>query len=320
MDARDVRQRDVVLDATTRLAHLVNERLASERRIVAAMEEESRRLHDELSTIERSAGRRLFLRVRGAVIRAASATRHPVFAAESAARRIASSPVLTFPLQSIRDLRRRTLPLRFTLASSSSDAAGPHSPQRLRWIGPVTVRHETAESLLCYPESSIEYRITVPRGSRFMTGCALSPDSWQHRPDAVEFVVTLSVPSSGWRHEATRLVDPVRRPTDRRWVPLTIALPDTAGAGVDVLVTLGTRMPPGTHATHTWALFGEPRFEWPRPAAEIRRSVALLLSRVRTAGLRDTLGMLRRRQSDEEAATYARSVAANTPDDEPRDT
>ncbi len=314
--------REAAVTVAERLAHALTSRLASERLTLAALEEESRRLHDELALMERSAGRRLFLRVRESAMRVVRTVRHPLWTTGSGVRRIAAIPALATARHALHYVRRRSLLLRMVSPVSPltpADAASSADPTRdVRWIGPITVRHDTREALFCHPTASVDYQMTVPSGSRFITGCALSPFVWQHRPAPVDFAVTIHVPATGWRATRRCQVAPSARYTDRRWVPVAIDLPSSTDAAVDVLVTLETRQAPGTPGEYAWAVFGEPRFEWSRSPAEIRRSAAIVVGHVRSQGLRPTLALLRRHQSaEEQAAIYAKWVAAHTmsPDD-----
>ena len=80
--------------------------------------------------------------------------------------------------------------------------------------------------------------------------------------------------------------------TDRRWHPVSIDLPANNGAPLEVVVTLSTRVAAGAGIENAWALFGEPRLEWPRsPAGDARRSPTFA-SRIRSSGLRSSLELL----------------------------
>jgi len=177
--------------------------------------------------------------------------------------------------------------------------------------------------------------MTVPAGSRFVCACAISPQVWQERPPRVEFTIAVHVPAGqaepqddGWRREVTVSIDPGATWTDRRWHTVSIDLPPTDGTPLDVVVTLSTRVAAGAGVDNAWALFGEPRFEWPRSPAEVRRSISTFASRLRTSGLRSSLELLtaagittpdaesyprwvaRHTRSESELATLAEEVAA----------
>src|SRR6188474_242333 len=85
-----------------------------ERLRIAALEQERRALEDNLLVMERSAGRRLFLRGRAALTRAISVVTHPIWTAGTASRAIAAGTPLPSARAAYRHLRWRTLPLRLS--------------------------------------------------------------------------------------------------------------------------------------------------------------------------------------------------------------
>lgn len=299
-------------ELTARLARAAEKRLAIERRRVAELEQESRQLHDDLALMERSRGRRLFLRVRGHIVRAALAARHPVWTAGSAARRITNLPGARLGARGVQHLTTRSFPLRLT-SPAWQRAAHPDDFQAIRWIGPLTIRHTEHEALLCHPDAALVFRVTAPAGSRFETAAAISPNAWQHRPAPVLFRVRIEVPALGWSATREVEIEPARRYTDRRWHPMRIALPDGDGASLDVVVTLETSVRSGTSTAHAWAVFADPRFEWRRAASDIRRSAATFAGRLRHDGPRAALALVRGAPAaEQEAAQYAAWISAHT--------
>jgi GT2 family glycosyltransferase len=303
---------ETALVEASRLRDRLTERLTAQRMVVASLEQESRALHDQLSLMERSAGRRMYLGFRGAAVRALLAARHPVWTAGSAARAAASTRVPRTLRAAVRHLRRRTLPLRVS-APVAELTDQPDDFAAIRWIGPTRIRHEILESLLCHPSSTIQYRVSVPSGSDFVTSCALSPNAWRHHAGAVDFRVRLELPKAGWTTVRECRLDPARRYTDRRWQQIRIPLPPLAEPAADVVVSLQTTAAPGSDTGYAWALFGEPRFEWKRPDADVRASVRMFVQRLRGDGLRATFARLSHgRSADEEAAEYTQWVATHT--------
>jgi GT2 family glycosyltransferase len=211
-----------------------------------------------------------------------------------------------------RHLRRRSLPLRVA-APVLEETSQPPGVPAIRWIGPMTIRHTTFEALLCHPASRVEYRVRVRGGSAFVTGCAISPHAWTHRPGPTDIRVSLKIEETGWAVSRDLRIDPGHRYTDRGWHEVRIELPQSSDA-VEVAVTLETRVAPGGQEAYCWTVFGDPRFEWRRPSAEMRQSLAAFAHRLKTGGLRDALAAARRAPSAEEAATmYARWVEASSP-------
>jgi O-antigen biosynthesis protein len=298
-----------------RLQRALTTRLAAERAQLAALEQESRGLHDELSLMERSAGRRMYLNVRGVALRTFLACRHPAWTAGSVLRGIGATPVPALVRNAIQHLRHRAFPLRL-VAPLAERTDQPEDFSAIRWIGPVAVRHVSFEALFCHPASGIDYRASAPSGSRFVTAFAVAPNAWQHDPGPIDFRVRLEMPATGWSATVERQLDPARRYTDRRWHGIAIPLPAHDGPALDILVTLETRVPPGGRTGYAWALFGDPRFEWRRPALEVRRSIRAFAHRLRTDGPRATLAVLARsRSADEEAAQYTQWVSTHTRSD-----
>ena len=304
------RDRERLERATRALAGAAERRVAMERLTVAAMEQESRALHDEHALMESSAGRKLFLAVRGSIVRALLAVRHPIWTAGSVARRVSAHPSIKGGARALEHLRVRSSPLR--LSSPIEERTDqPDDFAAIRWIGPIAIRSHAIEALLCHPNSAAVYRLSIPAASRFVTDVALSPHVWSHAPGPVRFRVTVDAPELNWSGSAETVVD-ARRVTARKWHQLTIALPATAKPAIDVRVTLQT-VAEGS-ASFAWALFGEPRFQWRRPAGEVRRSLATFAAQARAHGVQGALAKLRRAPTaDEEAERYARWLAANTP-------
>ena len=302
-----------VAELTTRLARAAQQRLEIERRRLAELERESRQLHDDLALMERSRGRRLFLHVRGRIVRAALAVRHPLWTAGSAARRIANVPVARTGVRAFQHLTGRSFPLRLT-SPLAQHAAHPDDFQAIRWIGPLTIRHTEYEALLCHPDASLEYRVSAPSGSCFRTAVAISPNAWQHRPAAVRFRIVLDVPSASWHATREIVIEPGRRYTDRRWHPVSIPLPRSAdAASVDVAVRLETSVAAGRSTANAWAVFADPRFEWRRAAADVRRSAVTFVTRVRHEGPRGAVALLRGAPAaEQETAQYAAWISTHT--------
>ena len=283
-----------------------------ERLRIAALEQERRALEDNLSVMERSAGRRLFLRGRAALTRAISVVTHPIWTAGTASRAIAAGTPLPSARAAYRHLRWRTLPLRLS-TPVARQTSQPAAVEAIRWIGPITIRHTTHEALLCHLTGCVDFSVQVRGEAEFVTACAISPNAWAHEPSAAEFQVSLRIPAIGWNTARTLRIDVTTRYTDRRWHELRIRLPRSADA-VQVEVRLETRVAHGGDDRYGWTVFGEPRFEWRRPAPEVRQSLNAFLARLKSGGLREAFAAARRAPSAEEAAMlYSRFVEADAP-------
>ena len=298
-----------------RLRAALRQALADARRELAELEENNRRLHDELALMERSAGRRMLVRTRAAIGRVGEWLMHPAWSAGTVARRAASHPMPAAVRGLSAHLLRRSQLLRLSPTSRRWTDA-PDEQAAIRWIGPVTIRHRSLEALLCHPNSGIEYRAVVPPGSRFAVECGISPQVWSERPSAVTFRVEIRGERTDWTRGATVSVNVTGRLKDRRWIPVRIEIPSGGDPGGEpVVVALSTAVAAGAPIEHAWALWGEPRFERRRPAADVRRSVSAFASRARAHGVKDALRLARgASDGDQNTELYARWVSVTTPD------
>ena len=213
-----------------------------------------------------SGARRWLVGIRHTGTRAARVVRHPVWTTGTVVRGLLAGRAPATARRAVNHLRQRSLPLRLSSPFRRWFEHGEES-LAIRWIGPINLRHRSFEALLCHAPAGVEYRMTVPDGSRFLCACAISPQVWQEHPPRVEFTIGVEVPAapgSPWRREVTVSIDPGKKWTDRRWHPVSIDLPANNGTPLEVVVTLSTRVASGPGVDNAWAIFGEPRFEWPR--------------------------------------------------------
>jgi GT2 family glycosyltransferase len=313
MPVSDSQSDENALQRAAALRVRLRQTLADVQREVRRAEENNLQLHQQLERMKASAARRTLVSTRLGVRRIARAIQHPFWTAGTVMRGLVSSALPKTTLRAYGYLRRRTFPLRLTSPIHRA-AQGANESLAIRWIGPVNLRHTTFEALLCHAPASVEYAVTVPAGSRFVCGIALSPQVWENDPPRVEFRIAVRVPAApDWQRDIVFTVDPGRRWTHRRWHLVSIPVPNLEGPAIDVEVELSTRLPDGESVENAWALFGEPRFEWPRNRTEIRRSMQTFVSRARTHGLRSSFELLRTAGiSIEDRDTYIRWVAKHT--------
>ena len=295
------------------LRERLRDALAEAQAALTRAEDTNRRLHGELDRMATSGGRRWLVGLRHSGTRAARAIRHPLWTAGTVVRGALATKAPATARRALEHLRQRSLPLRL---SSPARRWFEHGDETLaiRWIGPINLRHRSLEALLCHAPAGVEYKVVVPDGSRFVCACAVSPQVWQERPPRVEFTITVHVPAAnGWRNEVSISLDPGTTWTDRRWHPVSIDLPSNNGTPLEVVVTLSTRVAAGAGIENAWALFGEPRVEWPRSTAEVRRSIATFAGRIRSSGLRSSLELLTAAGiTTPDAEAYPRWVARHT--------
>ena len=198
--------------------------IAAARRDLAAAEDENRRLHAELSLIERSVGLRALVRARNGAGEIAARIRHPLWSAGSLARRFSAAGPIAAGRRAATHLVRRSHPLRL-LAPVRSWTDRGNASDAVRWIGPLTIRHTSREALFCHPNSGVEYRLTAMPGAEFVTEVALSPVVWREQPSPVEFTVEIRSLAGDWTRGTEVTVDVARRVTDRGWHKLRIAIP-----------------------------------------------------------------------------------------------
>jgi hypothetical protein len=292
-----------------RLRHALEQAQAA----LTSAEDANRRLHRELDRMTGSNARRVLVGARAGVSRVGRALRHPFWTSGTLLRGAAATRGPATARRAVQYLVRRTFPLRLS-SPARRWSEGADESIAMRWIGPMNLRHTVREALLCHPPAGLEYRARVPGGSRFVCDCALSPQIWEHHPPSVQFTIAVEVPALNWRREIALTVDPGRRWTDRRWHQVSVPVPD-GHDGLDVTVSLSTRVESASEVGHAWAVFGEPRFEWSRSQAEVRRSIKTFAARLRTSGMRNSLELLRSAGiATPDAEAYPRWIARHTRD------
>jgi hypothetical protein len=104
--------------------------------------------------------------------------------------------------------------------------------------------------------TAITYRLRIPPAARLVTAAGLKPDAWEHS-DGMTFWVSL-VGQSGADSAplfATHL-DPKKRPSDRRYVPVEVDLSELAGEIVELRLATGPG--PAGDLTCDWGGWIEP--------------------------------------------------------------
>ena len=198
-----------------------------------------------------------------------------------------------------------------SIAMSTDGDSRPHVARGdVSWHPELRISGEMHEGLLCSGNSTITFKTAIEPPVRLRASCAVLPSGWDVHDQPVEFRVSVHVGSGSDTiiRTASNVLYPSRRWSDRRWRPLTVAIPPTASR--EAVVTLETRTA-GRAIPVAW---GDPAFEWPRGVGERKRLIRGAIRRLREWGLRKTVAYAGgRRHIDDQAAAYARWISINTP-------
>ena len=136
------------------------------------------------------------------------------------------------------------IPLRARpMASLESDLPTPGDA--VRWLGALAIGGETREALFAHPRSQVTYSWRARRGDVVTADCALLPDVWSKNSGGVAFTIAVTVPATGATASETLVLNPGRRPGDRRWRPLRVAIPIERDD--EVSIAFATRVPDAKH-------------------------------------------------------------------------
>lgn len=280
---------------------------------LAALDRELTRVHHELWHVERSRVRRTFFAVRQARGQLGVAARHPAWMIGAVGRRLTDSGPLGLVRRAWRRYARQEASLRFV--AMTPWAAQGSATDAVRWLGPVAISGRTWLALFCHPDASATWRVDTRGARRVETALALAPSVWAHNRGGVTFVVTLATTDGQVLATATRTVDPGVRFADRRWWPVTLAVP--ASAPETLRFSVETRVPAGVSAAHAWAIVGEPRLVAPTSSEARARTRRGLVQRWRLFGWRGVVRQLQAASAQDEAAQrYRQWVARHTPTSE----
>jgi GT2 family glycosyltransferase len=236
--------------------------------------------------------------------------RHPLWAMQRASGELAArfrrsgagAVVDAFRRASVARVEFRNRPMR----------RDPDSDDVIRWLGPLASGSRTHTALFAHPDAEVRYTIPAPARGRVTAWATLVPGIWDRNAGGVVFEVEAH--RDGACTRAGRTVQPSRRWTDRRWLPLGVALPPSNGPRGDVEVVLRTRLPPTGDSGHAWAVWGDPAVEWPLGFAHLRAAATAFWQRVRESGLRDTVRQLREGREGQSQALFVEWMASHTPD------
>ncbi len=187
----------------------------------------------------------------------------------------------------------------------------PDSDDVVRWLGPLASGSRTHTALFAHPDAEVRYTVPAPARGRVSVWATLIPAVWDRNAGGVAFEVEAH--RDGVCARAERFVQPSRRWTDRRWIPLRVTLPPSREPRGDVEIVLRTKLPASGDSAHAWAAWGDPAVEWPLGGAHVRAAATAFWQRVREAGLRDTVRQLREGRGGGSHALYVEWMASHTP-------
>ena len=264
------------------------------RATLARLEVENRAVREELDLVLSSKARRLILMAA-----------HPVWALRGGTSRLLRQT----PLAAVRDMWREFRHHRVSLSSiapTPDDSGSRATPPSMQWNSQLGITGEVHEGLLCRGSSLFTFRTTVGAGARLRTCCAVLPRAWDASDQAIEFRASVRVGSAS-EAMASRVLDPSKRWSDRRWRTLTVAMPTTGER--EAVVVLETRVSAGSKRATVPAAWGDLTLEWPRSPDERKALVRGAIRRLRDWGVRGTIAYARgRRRVDDQAVAYRRWV------------
>lgn len=261
--------------------------------------------HGMLERVRDSPERLWLLRNRERALAPIRVLRHPVKSIRAATGRL----ILASRIHRLRPIAEQvlwtTLPLRaYPLAQQVTDQ--PTLSDAIRWIGPVEVHGVPRQAMFAHPTSTVTWRLSVNPGARVVVSCALVPAVAAKNKDGVVFTLSVLIPGAAEPEVARLLVGPSALPTDQRWRPLSLDIPDGPEGDIEISVT--TSLPENGAPDYAWAMIGEPRLQWRRSLAEVGRRVRALLRR---DGLRGIVARARQAGDTEAQADYRRWVVSH---------
>ena len=206
-------------------------------------------------------------------------------------------------------LDRRSL----QLVPIASQRTTPALADAVRWIGATDGAAGVRPLLFAHPDSTVEWRATLPARGRVSAWVGLLPEVWDKNRGGVRFAMRVTTPSGELLGERRLDMHPGTRRGDRRWRRMTLALGVTApvDAPVEAIISLRTSLPEGADGAHAWAAWGDPRIERVRGFGERRRMLAAAVAaRGWLGALVDASGAT---QPAVQTLAYEHWLAANTP-------
>jgi hypothetical protein len=103
----------------------------------------------------------------------------------------------------------------------------------------VTLEGEARSAIAVAQASRLAWDLTVPEGAWVEAHLALEESAWNQTGDGVMFRIGVSF-DGRYEELLTQVVNPSGVPTDRRWVPVEVALSPYAGRQVSLILNTGS--------------------------------------------------------------------------------
>jgi GT2 family glycosyltransferase len=265
------------------------------RAALSRLEDENRAVRAELDLVLSSKARRVM-----------TIAAHPLWALRATLAMAAGWK----PLGAARTLWMQLRVHRTSLSSAApfdTDGRLDAAHSSARWLPDLRIAGERREALLCDSNSTFVFQAPAGRGARLRLRCAIMPEAHDRILHGITFAATVRSTSADppWERSASRLLRPWHW-RDRRWRPITVELPDTAG---EVSITIETRSSSAGQRRDAIAVWGDPAIEWPRTIGERSHLIRGAFRRLRWAGLGDTLAYARGRDRlQDQSSVYARWI------------
>jgi len=177
----------------------------------------------------------------------------------------------------------------------------------IRWIDSITIADVPLMVLFQHPNSTIEYSMTVGRGSYFEASYALQEEVWNQNTDGVLFTVRI-IDKEGIAHETVELSQPSENEDDKKWKKITVPL--QAYVGQKIQLQLETSIPNNGSPAHAWAVWGTPHVYQVVPwLTAIRNMVKKASAIMKAQGIK---GLVQGAARVEQGDTYAAWVTAHS--------
>jgi O-antigen biosynthesis protein len=179
------------------------------------------------------------------------------------------------------------------------------------WLGNTTVRGRSFHALFCPEGSDAAYRFVAPPHSRIVAWCGLLPNA-QARGAAATFNIAVTRDAAPGATTSTVRLTATRFQGDHGWRKVVVDVGNRRTEQIDIRLTTETAA--ASMLTGPWAVWGEPRLEWPHQFAEVVELIRFVSGPALRGRLITALRLLHRRlSSSTNRALYHAWLARQTP-------